>query len=149
MFIHLTGFREQPGPAWPPSRACSNLGHVVERAAAEVGTALPCIDITFCSNAKHIFTSELIIPQVQRRSVSLLLKDNLIGDDPETFLLRNQPRARAGSRELLGSSPTAEVSPRPPTPVPSPTRTPPDKLLRKALCSEEAQKLQPDPKESK
>lgn len=149
MLIHLTGFREQPGPAWPPSRACSNLGHVVERAAAEVGTALPCIDITFCSNAKHIFTSELIIPQVQRRSVSLLLKDNLIGGNPETFLLRNQPRARAGSRELLGSSPTAEVSPRPPTPVPSPTRTPPDKLLRKALCSQEAQKLQPDPKESK
>lgn len=149
MLIHLAGFRAQPGPAWPLSRACSNLGHVVERAAAEVGTALPCIDITFCSNAKHIFTSELIIPQVRRGSISLLLKDNLIGGDPETFPLRNQPHARAGSRELPGSSPTAEVSPRPPTPVPSPTGTPPDKLLHKVLYSEETQKLQPDPKELK
>lgn len=121
MLIHLAGFRAQPGPAWPPSRACSNLGHVVERAAAEVGTALPCIDITFCSNAKHIFTSELIIPQVQRRSISLLLKDNLIGGDPETFPLRTNPmpepvpESSRAAAPLLRCHPGLQPqSPRPP-----------------------------------
>lgn len=97
--MDLERLEHQPGP-WPgPALICDTW----KQQWLKEAPALPCIDITFYSNAKHIFTSEPIIQWVWRWSRTLLLKDNFIQGNSPIFPMQNHSCIWAGFHVISGS----------------------------------------------